>query len=60
MSRKWKIVLWTVVVVVVVVLGLRACGKRGSGDAEMRQGGMVAVAVLVFIAVFTTVFVWIA
>ncbi|MDQ1119425.1 MULTISPECIES: efflux RND transporter periplasmic adaptor subunit [Pseudoxanthomonas] len=39
MSRKWKIVLWTVVVVVVVVLGLRACGKRGSGDAEMRQGG---------------------
>ncbi len=28
--------------------------------AEMRQGGMVAVAVLVFIAVFTTVFVWIA
>ncbi len=27
---------------------------------EMRQGGMVAVAVLVFIAVFTTVFVWIA
>ena len=27
---------------------------------EMRQGGMVAVAVLVFIAVFTAVFVWIA
>lgn len=27
---------------------------------EMRQGGMVAVAVLVFIAVFTTIFVWIA
>ena len=27
---------------------------------EMRQGGMVAVAVLVFIAVFTTGFVWIA
>ncbi len=27
---------------------------------EMRQGGIVAVAVLVFIAVFTTIFVWIA
>ena len=27
---------------------------------EMRQGGMVAVAVLVFIALFTIVFVWIA
>ena len=27
---------------------------------EMRQGGMVATAVLVFIAVFTLVFVWIA
>jgi hypothetical protein len=27
---------------------------------EMRQGGMVAAAVLVFIAVFTTVIVWIA
>lgn len=27
---------------------------------EMRQGGMVATAVLVFIAVFTVVFVWIA
>ncbi len=27
---------------------------------EMRQGGMVAVAVLVFIALFTTIFVWIA
>jgi hypothetical protein len=27
---------------------------------EMRQGGMVAVAVLVFLALFTAVFVWIA
>ena len=27
---------------------------------EMRQGGMVATAVLVFIALFTTVIVWIA
>lgn len=27
---------------------------------EMRQGGMVAAAVLVFIALFTFVFVWIA
>ncbi len=27
---------------------------------EMRQGGMVAVAVLIFIAVFTAIFVWIA
>lgn len=27
---------------------------------EMRQGGMVAVAVLVFFALFTTIFVWIA
>ena len=27
---------------------------------EMRQGGMVAVAVLVFIAVFTIIIVWIA
>lgn len=27
---------------------------------EMRQGGMVAVAVLVFIALFTVAFVWIA
>ena len=27
---------------------------------EMRQGGMVAMAVLVFIAVFTVVIVWIA
>lgn len=28
--------------------------------AEMRQGGMVAAAVLLFIAVFTVVIVWIA
>ena len=28
--------------------------------SEMRQGGMVATAVLVFIALFTLVFVWIA
>jgi hypothetical protein len=28
--------------------------------SEMRQGGMVATAVLVFIALFTIVFVWIA
>jgi len=27
---------------------------------EMRQGGMVAMAVLVFIALFTIAFVWIA
>lgn len=27
---------------------------------EMRQGGMVAAAVLVFLAIFTTVIVWIA
>ncbi len=27
---------------------------------EMRQGGMVAAAVLVFIALFTILFVWIA
>jgi hypothetical protein len=27
---------------------------------EMRQGGMVATAVLVFIALFTVAFVWIA
>lgn len=27
---------------------------------DMRQGGMVAVAVLVFIALFTIAFVWIA
>lgn len=27
---------------------------------EMRQGGMVAAAVLVFLALFTAVFVWIA
>ncbi len=34
--------------------------NRKPTKAEMRQGGMVAVAVLVFIAVFTTIFVWIA
>lgn len=33
---------------------------RKPTKAEMRQGGMVAAAVLVFIAVFTIVFVWIA
>ena len=33
---------------------------RKPTKAEMRQGGMVAVAVLVFIALFTTIFVWIA
>lgn len=27
---------------------------------EMRQSGMVATAVLVFLAIFTTVFIWIA
>jgi hypothetical protein len=27
---------------------------------EMRQSGMVAVAVLVFLAIFTTIIVWIA
>lgn len=33
---------------------------RKPTKSEMRQGGMVATAVLVFIAVFTIVFVWIA
>lgn len=33
---------------------------RKPTKAEMRQGGMVATAVLVFIAVFTFVIVWIA
>ncbi len=33
---------------------------RKPTKAEMRQGGMVAAAVLVFIAVFTIVIVWIA
>lgn len=33
---------------------------RKPSREEMRQGGMVAVAVLVFIALFTTIFVWIA
>lgn len=33
---------------------------RKPSKTEMRQGGMVAMAVLVFIAAFTIVFVWIA
>lgn len=33
---------------------------RKPTKAEMRQGGMVATVVLVFIAIFTLVFVWIA
>ena len=33
---------------------------RKPTKAEMRQGGMVATAVLLFIAVFTIVIVWIA
>ena len=33
---------------------------RKPTKAEMRQGGMVAAAVLVFIALFTIAFVWIA
>ena len=33
---------------------------RKPTKSEMRQGGMVATAVLVFIAIFTLVFVWIA
>jgi hypothetical protein len=33
---------------------------RKPTKAEMRQGGMVAMAVLVFIAIFTIVIVWIA
>jgi hypothetical protein len=34
--------------------------NRKPTKAEMRQGGMVAVAVLVFIALFTIAVVWIA
>jgi hypothetical protein len=34
--------------------------NRKPTKAEMRMGGMVALGVLVFIAVFTTLFVWIA
>lgn len=34
--------------------------ERKPTRAEMRQGGMVAAAVLLFIAVFTVVIVWIA
>ena len=33
---------------------------RKPTKAEMRQGGMVATAVLIFIAVFTAVIIWIA
>ncbi len=33
---------------------------RKPTKSEMRQGGMVATAVLLFIAIFTLVFVWIA
>ena len=33
---------------------------RKPTKSEMRQGGMVATAVLVFIAIFTLVFIWIA
>ena len=33
---------------------------RKPTKSEMRQGGMVATAVLVFLAIFTIVFVWIA
>lgn len=33
---------------------------RKPTKAEMRQGGMVATAVLIFLAIFTIVFVWIA
>ena len=33
---------------------------RKPTKAEMRQGGRVAVAVLVFIAIFTAVIIWIA
>jgi hypothetical protein len=35
-------------------------GPRTPTKAEMRQGGMVATAVLVFLAIFTIVIVWIA
>lgn len=34
--------------------------QRRPSKAEMRQGGMVAAAALVFIALFTIVIVWIA
>jgi hypothetical protein len=33
---------------------------RKPTKSEMRQGGMVAMAVLVFLALFTLVFIWIA
>jgi hypothetical protein len=34
--------------------------KRKPTKQEMRQSGLVATAVLIFLAVFTTVFIWIA
>lgn len=34
--------------------------NRKPSKQEMRQGGMVAMAVLVFLALFTLVFIWIA
>lgn len=34
--------------------------ERKPTKQEMRQGGMVATAVLVFLAIFTTVIIWIA
>lgn len=39
---------------------MRPDPDRKPTKAEMRQGGMVAVAVLVFLAIFTTLFIWIA
>ena len=33
---------------------------RKPSKSEARMGGMVATAVLIFLAIFTTVFVWIA
>ncbi len=34
--------------------------NRKPTKSEARAGGMVAMAVLIFLAVFTTVFIWIA
>lgn len=34
--------------------------NRKPTKQEMRQGGMVAMAVLVFLAVFTTLIIWLA
>jgi hypothetical protein len=34
--------------------------KRKPTKEEMRQSGMVATAVLIFLALFTVIFVWIA